>query len=108
MQSYWSYARQFLKVQCSECLLYWNEGKVCSTCGHLLRENKSKKSFEGIHDRFLKDSTFRESLLSTDRTEEICIQVDEVAQKDFNNRMSQDEYFRNKELVDLSQYIWQK
>ena len=54
-----------------------------------------KKSFEGIHDRFQKDSTFRESLLSTDRTEEICIQMDEVAQKDFTNRMSQDEYFRN-------------
>ena len=24
------------KVQCSECLLYWNQGIVCCTCGHLL------------------------------------------------------------------------
>ena len=63
---------------------------------HTLRKRNIKKSFEGIHDRFQKDSTFRESLLSTDRTEEICIQMDEVAQKDFNNRMSQDEYLRNK------------
>ena len=98
------------KVQCSECLLYWNQGIVYCTCGHLLRENKSsrrihrwqldilsipnyvskkgrphgnrhgkteeqrkhfiahnlrkrciKKNFEGIHDRFQKDSTLRES-----------------------------------------------
>ena len=27
------------KVQCSECLLYWNQGIVYCTCGHLLREN---------------------------------------------------------------------
>ena len=25
------------KVQCSECLLYWNQGIVYCTCGHLLR-----------------------------------------------------------------------
>ena len=24
------------KVQCKECLLYWNRGIVCCTCGHLL------------------------------------------------------------------------
>ena len=27
------------KVQCSECLLYWNQGIVYCTSGHLLREN---------------------------------------------------------------------
>ena len=26
------------EVQCSECLLYWNQGIVYCTCGHLLRE----------------------------------------------------------------------
>ena len=26
------------KVQCSECLVYWNQGIVYCTCGHLLRE----------------------------------------------------------------------
>ena len=33
------------KVQCSECLLYWNQGIVCCTCGHLLRENESSRHF---------------------------------------------------------------
>ena len=128
------------KVQCSECLLYWNQGIVYCTCGHLLRENESsrrihrwqldilsipnyvikkgrphgnrhgrteeqikhyiahnlrkrciKKNFEGIHDRFQKDVRFRDSQLRIDRTEEVCIQMDEVAQKDFTYRMSQDE-----------------
>ena len=31
------------KVQCSECLLYWNQGIVCCTCGHLLRESESSR-----------------------------------------------------------------
>ena len=31
------------KVQCSECHLYWNQGIVCCTCGHLLRENQSSR-----------------------------------------------------------------
>ena len=31
------------KVQCSECLLYWNQGIVHCTCGHLLRESESSR-----------------------------------------------------------------
>ena len=33
------------KVQCSECLLYWNQGIVYCTCGHLLRESESSQNF---------------------------------------------------------------
>ena len=101
------------KVQCSQCLLYWNQGIVYCTCGHLLKESEAsrhfhrcrldafsienyvikkgrprgarhgkieaqkeyyvahnarkrclKKKFEGIHDRFLKDSIYRDSELN--------------------------------------------
>ena len=139
------------KVQCSECLLYWNQGMVYCTCGHLLRENKSsrhlhrrtldllsiqnyvikkgrphgnrhgkteaqkehviahnlrkrciKKGFGGIHDRFQKDLKFRDSQLRIDRTEEVCIQMDELAQKDFTYRMSPDEYMRYKKNWKIS------
>ena len=31
------------KVQCKERLLYWNQGIVYCTCGHLLRENQSSR-----------------------------------------------------------------
>ena len=135
------------EVQCKGCLLYWNQGIVNCTCGHLLRENQSsrgilrwtldllsipnyvikkvrphghrcgkteeqkehhiahnlrkrciKRGFEGIHDRFQKDSIFRESPTSIDRTEEVCTQMDKDAQKDFTYRMTQAEYFRYKRI----------
>ena len=129
------------KVQCSECLLYWNQGIVYCTCGHLLRENAStrhlhqfqldvlsipnyvikkerlhgprhgtteaqkehfiahyarkrwiKKGSKGIHDRFQKDSRYRDAQLKADRTEEKCIETDELAQKDFTYRPSTEEF----------------
>ena len=33
------------KVQCSECLLYWEQGIVCCTCGHLLKESEDSQHF---------------------------------------------------------------
>ena len=56
---------------------------------HYLRRRCIKKEFEGIHDRFQKDSMFRESQISIDRTEEVCIQMDKDAQKDFTYRMTE-------------------
>ena len=139
------------KVQCSDCLLYWNQGIVYCTCGHLFRENKSsrrihrwqldilsipnyvikkwrphgnrhrkteaqkahfiahnlrkrctKKGFEGIHDRFQKDLKFRNSQLRVGRTEAKCIQMDEVAKKDFTYRLSSEEYERYKKTWSVS------
>ena len=60
----------------------------------ILRKRCIKRNFEGIHDRFLKDPVFRESHLEYDRTEEVCIQMDKDAQKDFAYHMTQAEYFR--------------
>ena len=47
-----------------------------------------QKEFERIQDRFQKDLRFHDSQLRIDRTEEICIQMDKDAQKDFTYRMS--------------------
>ena len=33
------------KVQCSECFLYWNQGVIYCTCGHLLVESESNQNF---------------------------------------------------------------
>ena len=71
---------------------------------HNLRKRCIKKGFEGIHDRFQNDSKFRESLLSIDRTEEVCIQKDKESQKDFTYRMTEDEYFRYKKNRWISLY----
>ena len=59
-----------------------------------LRKRCIKRNFEGIHDRFLKDPVFRESRFEIGRTEEVCVQMDKDAQKDFTYRMTQEEYFR--------------
>ena len=66
------------------------------SCLNNLRKRCNKRNFEGIHDGFGKDPVFRECQLEIGRTEEVCIQMDEDAQKDFTNRMTQDEYFRNR------------
>ena len=75
-------------------------GKTEEQRKHFLAHNSRnrciKKDFEGIHDRFQNDRTFRESILSIDRTEEVCIQMDKDAQKDFTYRMSQDDYLSYK------------
>ena len=31
------------KTQCKECLLYWSQGIVCCTCGHLLKESEANR-----------------------------------------------------------------
>ena len=59
-----------------------------------LRKRCIKRHSEGIHDRFLKDAEFRASQLEHDRNEEVCIQMDELAQKDFSYHMTQAEYLR--------------
>ena len=33
------------QVQCSECLLYWNQGVIYCTCGHLLKESEASQHF---------------------------------------------------------------
>ena len=33
------------KVQCSQCLLYWNQGILFCTCGHLLKEKRIQPNF---------------------------------------------------------------
>ena len=32
------------KVQCSQCLLYWNQGVIYCTCGHFLVESEPEES----------------------------------------------------------------
>ena len=59
---------------------------------------QKERIFEGIHDRFLKDPVFRESQLEIDRNEEVCIQMDRDAQKDFTYQMTEAEYFRYRRI----------
>ena len=78
--------------------------KTIHHIAHNLRKRCTKRGFKGIHDRFQEDPTFRESQLEIDRTEEVCIQMDKDAQKDFTYRDDARWVLSiQKELVDLSQ-----
>ena len=55
-----------------------------------------KKNFKGIHDRFQKDLRYRDSQLKIGWTEDKCIEIDELAQKDFTYRPSTEEFERYK------------
>ena len=36
------------KVQCSQCLLYWNQGVIYCTCGQFLVESESRRKFRKL------------------------------------------------------------
>ena len=36
------------KVQCSQCLLYWNQGVICCTCGQFLVDSESRRMFDKL------------------------------------------------------------
>ena len=61
---------------------------------HNARRRCLKKKFDGIHDLFQKDSRYRDSQLKIGWTEEKCIEMDELAQKDFTYRPSSEDYER--------------
>ena len=49
---------------------------------HNARRRCLKKKLEGIHDRFLRDSTYRDSQLKIGWTKETCIAMDKLSQED--------------------------
>ena len=61
---------------------------------HNLRKRYIKRHSQGIHHRFVNDPEFRACQLEHDRDEEVCIKMDELAQKYFSHHMTQAENFR--------------
>ena len=62
----------------------------------------SRRVLKGIHDRFQKDFRYRDAQLKTDRTEEKCIEMDELAHKDFTYRPSTEEFERCQKKTGIS------
>ena len=55
---------------------------------HNARRRWIYKKIDGIHDRFQRDSVYRDSQLEIGRTEEKCIEMDKLAQEDHSYRPS--------------------
>ena len=61
---------------------------------HNARRRCLKNKFEGIHDRFQRDPTYRDAQLKIGWTEEKCIEMDKLAQEDQSYCPSSEEYER--------------
>ena len=53
-----------------------------------LKKKCKKKNFLGIHDRFVRDEKFRENMFDNSRTEEICRQMDDLADEDHTHHLT--------------------
>ena len=51
-----------------------------------------KKFFQGIHDRFIRDETFRNQMIENGRDEYACRQMDAFADEDHTHHLTPQEY----------------
>ena len=56
-----------------------------------LKKKCNKKYYLGIHDRFIRDEKFRKNMLDNGRTEDICRQMDDLADEDHTHHLTQEE-----------------
>ena len=71
----------------------------------MLEGDVSKKKLEGIHDRFRRDSTYRDSQFRIGWTEEKCIAMDKSAQENHSYCLSSEEFEREEKLENLAEQI---
>ena len=56
-----------------------------------LKKKCKKKFYLGIHDRFIRDEKFRKNMFDVGRTEEICREMDKLADEDHTHRITAEE-----------------
>ena len=56
-----------------------------------LKKKCKKRNFLGIHDRFIHDEKFRKNMFDVGRNEEICFEMDKLANEDHTHRITEDE-----------------
>ena len=55
------------------------------------RRNAKRDHFVGIHDRFIRDEKFRKNMIDIGRNEEICREMDKLANEDHTHHITPDE-----------------
>ena len=63
---------------------------------HNAQRSCTRKKFDGVHDRFQRDSVYRDSQLKFGWTEEKCIEMDKMAQENHSYCPSSEEYEKYK------------
>ena len=59
-------------------------------------EEKCKKFFQGIHDRFIRDPEFRNQMIESGRDENVCPQWDALADEDLTHLLTPQEYYHTR------------
>ena len=67
------------------------EDRECYTANQLKKKCK-KKFFQGIHDRLIRDETFRNRMIENYRNEDVCRQWDALADEDHTHHLTPQEY----------------
>ena len=60
---------------------------------HQLKKKCKKKYYQGIHDRFIRDDKFRRNMIEMGRTEDICRQMDDLADNDHTHHFTPQKYY---------------
>ena len=58
---------------------------------HQLKKKCKKKYFQGVHDRFIRDEQFRSRMIEIGRTEDLCRQMDNLADEDHTHHLTPQE-----------------
>ena len=58
-----------------------------------LKKKCKKKFFQCIHDRFIRDETFRNRMIEHGRDEDACRQMDALADEDHTHHLTPQEYY---------------
>ena len=64
-----------------------------------LKKKCKKKFFQGIHDRFIRDETFRNRMIENGRDEDACRQMDVLADEDHTH------HFDPTRILPLQEYL---
>ena len=56
-----------------------------------LKKKCKKKFYMGIHDRFIRDEKFRKNMFDTGRSEEVCREMDKLANEDHTHHITAEE-----------------
>ena len=75
---------------------------------NLLKKKCNKRNFLGIHDRFIRDERFRKNMIELGRSEEVCREMDKLANEDHTHHITEEEIsvYRPQQLVDPIKFCW--
>ena len=100
------------KVQCSQCLLCWNQGMIYCTCGQFLVERESRRKCNKLRLDALSDTAKEltlkvniskvftialsetKSIVNHNSQEQKCIEMDELAKQNHTYHLSTEEFKR--------------